>query len=135
MREMPTFLTTIFVWMLPVGAPVLLGWSMLCDLITVTLLELDVVGVLECIYFFVRWSPPPGSSSTPPSGATTTSAGRPRLELLRRLQLLRYHCGPRRRGAANVRWPRPLRGVAGIWVIQTQANQVPYHGPYQEPVT
>ena len=22
---------------------------------------------------------------------------------------------------------------AGIWVIQTQANQVPYHGPYQEP--
>ena len=22
-------------------------------------------------------------------------------------------------------------GVAGIWVIQTQANQVPYHGPYQ----
>ena len=25
--------------------------------------------------------------------------------------------------------------VAGIWVIQTQATQVPYHGPYQEPVT
>ena len=25
-------------------------------------------------------------------------------------------------------------GVAGIWVIQDRANQVPYHGPYQEPI-
>ena len=23
---------------------------------------------------------------------------------------------------------------AGIWAIQDRANQVPYHGPYQEPV-
>ena len=30
---------------------------------------------------------------------------------------------------------RPILFAAGIWVIQTQANQVPYHGPYQEPVT
>ena len=25
-------------------------------------------------------------------------------------------------------------GVAGIWAIQDRANQVPYHGPCQEPV-
>ncbi len=25
-------------------------------------------------------------------------------------------------------------GVAGIWAIQDRANQVPYHGPYQEPI-
>ena len=27
-----------------------------------------------------------------------------------------------------------VRCTAGIWAIQDRANQVPYHGPYQEPV-
>ena len=32
-------------------------------------------------------------------------------------------------------WPHHVTpGVAGIWAIQDRANQVPYHGPYQEPI-
>ena len=27
-----------------------------------------------------------------------------------------------------------VTGVAGIWAFQDRANQVPYHGPYQEPI-